>query len=199
MSTTLNLTGPWLGHYRQHDRRHAIAADLVQAGERLTGSMRDHDTDHEYSLFQIAAEAGLAPGADEQMFAQLRALFPDDPSAPIRYRSHLPPESVLEGRVNGSTVYFLKTYQGTSFGGFRIGDKMVGTDSTNHTVHYQGQLSPDGTEIEGTWWIDPNPKHGTARMEGIFSLRRQEHPGLPAEPAPPQSVPDMRPWWKFWR
>src|SRR5262245_32578580 len=101
MSSSSNLTGRWVGHYRQFDRPYGIAVDLVQTEGRLTGSMRDHDTYRESSVFQVAAEAGLPPGADEQIIVALRELVPGAPSAPIRYLTHLPPESVLEGRVEG--------------------------------------------------------------------------------------------------
>jgi hypothetical protein len=198
MSTSLNLTGRWLGHYQQHHRVHPIAAEFVHAGERLTGSMRDQETQSEYSVFQVAAEAGLPPGADEQIVAALREMVPDAPSGPIRYVSHLPPESALEGRVNGNDVYFLKTYQGASFGGYRVGDKLVGQKKAGHSVHYRGQLRPDATEIEGVWWIEADPDGGTRRTEGLFTLRRQEGSGSPAEQAPSESVPGRHPWWRFW-
>jgi hypothetical protein len=45
---------------------------------------------------EVAAEAGLAPGADEQIEANLRKQFANAPTAPIRYVTHLPPESVLD-------------------------------------------------------------------------------------------------------
>jgi hypothetical protein len=185
MSRDMNLTGRWVGEYLQHDRPHPIAAELVQAGEHLTGSMWDGITDGAYSIFEVASQAGLPPGADEQIVARLRTMFPDAPAAPIRYVTHLPPESALEGRVEGSTVYFLKTYQGIHFGGYKIGDVLVGFQSAVHAVSYRGQLSPDGGEIEGRWWIDPapGPSH---RTEGHFTLRRQEGTGPPpAGNAPP--------------
>jgi hypothetical protein len=170
MSKT-SLTGQWTGHYVQRDRRHAIAARLVQANECLTGSMCDEDTDSERSVFEVACEAGLPPGADEQIIARLRELFPDAPATPIRYVTHLPKDSILEGWVRGRNVYFKKTYQGTHFGGYKVGDKVVGDENPGHAVHYQGQVSVDGSGIEGKWWIDPV---GAAhRTEGTFALRRQ--------------------------
>lgn len=45
----------------------------------------------------------------------------------------------LEGRVAGSSVTFLKTYDGTG--------------GQTHSVSYEGTLGPDGSEIEGTWRI----------------------------------------------
>lgn len=45
----------------------------------------------------------------------------------------------LAGQVGGATVTFTKTYDGT--GGWR------------HAVSYEGRLSGDRTEVEGTWRV----------------------------------------------
>src|SRR5258708_5186023 len=42
-----SLDGTWVGEYFQHDRPHAITAELVQSGEVLTGSMSDGEPDQE--------------------------------------------------------------------------------------------------------------------------------------------------------
>jgi hypothetical protein len=159
--------------------------------------MRDGHPDRECSAFEAACEAGLPPGADEQIEAQLRAMVPDAPAGPIRYVSHLPRASVLEGRRRGPTVRFLKTYQGTSFGGYKVGDKLVGVQKDGHAVHYEGQLSPDGLVLEGRWSIDPDPTFGTPRAEGLFTLRRLEE-GEPASEAHAAEEGGKRSWWKFW-
>jgi hypothetical protein len=172
MSSPFNLTGRWVGHYAQHGREHPITADFTQDGERLSGSMRDGHTEGEYSLFDVAAEAGLPPGTDEQIEVKLRELVPGAPASPIRYISRLPPESILEGRFDGRTVSFLKTYQGTSFGGYKVGEQLLGVPKAGHSVHYEGRLSPDGLVIEGWWWIDGDAEQGTRRTEGSFVLRR---------------------------
>jgi hypothetical protein len=177
MSAVVNLTGRWVGHYVQHDRPHPIAADLVQAGHHLSGRMHDEETDSERSVYDVASEAGLPPGADEQIVARLREAVPDE-SGPIRYVTHLPPESVLEGRVDGETVSFLKRYQGVHFGGFKVGEQMIGSETSSHAVHYAGRLVPGGDRIEGTWWISGDPQQRTRRTEGLFELRR-----LPQESA----------------
>jgi hypothetical protein len=119
MSSPLKLTGRWLGHYLQRGQKYPITADLVQAGQRLSGSMHDGHPDRECSLFEAACEDGLAPGADEQIEARLRAMVPDAPAGPVRRVSHLPAASVLEGVRRGQAVSFLKTYQGASFGGYK--------------------------------------------------------------------------------
>jgi hypothetical protein len=172
MLSDTNLTGRWVGEYFQHDRSNPITADLVHQGEQLTGSMRDDTTASAYSVFEFASQAGLPPGADEQIVERLRKMFPDAPETPIKYVSQLPPESTLEGWVRDSTVYFLKSYQGDHIGGFEIGDRLVGHRIVGHAVHYRGKLSPDGREIEGRWWIDPGPESGVRRTEGSFLLRR---------------------------
>jgi hypothetical protein len=102
MPSNMNLTGRWDGDYYQHDRPHPILAELVQAGEQLTGSMRDGETDTASSVFDVAFEAGLPPGADEQIVARIREAFPDAPATPIRYVTHLPPESDLVGWVRAA-------------------------------------------------------------------------------------------------
>jgi hypothetical protein len=149
-------------------------ADLAQAGGRLTGSMTDGETDIEQSVTEVALEANLPPGGDEQIVDRLRRLFPDAPATPIRYVAHLPSDSELQGWVKGAEVYFLKTYLGTHYGGYRIGDKLVGFQHAGHIVHYHGRVSSDGEEIEGKWSIDADPGRGSARAEGSFTLKR--HP-----------------------
>ncbi len=171
---TNNITGLWAGNYFQHGRPQPIVADLVQTGEGLTGSMRDGVTDKEYSVTEVAIKAGLPPGGDEQIVDRLRRMFPNAPATEIRYVTHLPPDSVLQGRVNGMEVYFKKTYEGTTYGGYQIGDKLVGHQNADHVVHYGGRVSSDGQEIEGKWWIGDTLGHGPARAEGTFTLRRQE-------------------------
>ena len=74
----------------------------------------------------------------------------------------------------GRAVIILKMYQGTSYGGYRVGDRMVGTQNADHRVHYEGQLSPDGLVIEGRWLIDANPAAGTPETGDRFHLRRSE-------------------------
>jgi hypothetical protein len=170
----MNITGEWAGNYYQHGRPRPIVADLVQAGERLTGSMRDGVTDEEHSVTELALEAGLPPGGDEQIVDRLRKMFPDAPATEVRYVTHLPPESALRGWVKVPEVYFEKTYEGTHFGGYQIGDKIVGYEKESHVVNYGGRVSADGQEIEGKWWIEDTPGDGTRRAEGSFTLRRRE-------------------------
>jgi hypothetical protein len=173
MPHPLNITGTWVGHYVQRDHPHGISANLVQTGNTIHGSMRDRDNENECSLYEATASAGLPPGADEQIAARLRELVPDEPRGPIRYVSYLPPDSILEGSVKGREVYFLKRYQGAHFGGYRVGDKRVGTEIPEHQVHYLGYADAERMTIEGTWWIDPRPEIGGRRTEGTFVLRRQ--------------------------
>jgi hypothetical protein len=166
------MTGRWAGDYWQNGRPHPIRAELVQRGEHLTGTMQDVEPDRDQSVFDVAAEAGLQPGADEQIEAGLRAMFPDETDGPIRFVSHLPPASALEGTVKGSRVDLLKTYKGVHFGGYKIGNRLVGRTVESHSVHYNGRLSEDGLEFEGRWWIDPSPELGPLRVEGSFLLKR---------------------------
>jgi hypothetical protein len=188
MTREPNVTGRWVGNYFQHGRPQSIVADLVQAHQRLTGSMRDRETDFEYSITEWANEAGLPPGGDEQIVDRLRLMFPDAPATPIRYVMHLPPDSELEGWVKGPEVSFLKFYMGDQYGGYLIGDSVVGFQHAAHVVHYTGRLSTDGEAIEGRWWIDPTPGRGARRTEGSFTLRRQEGADCSSEAITPHSA-----------
>jgi hypothetical protein len=47
--------------------------------------------------------------------------------------------AMIEGRRSGSSVAFVKTYDGTG--------------GRKHSVDYEGRLNGDGTEIEGRWRI----------------------------------------------
>jgi hypothetical protein len=172
--SVLNLSGRWAGHYFQGGKEYPITADILDEGGRLSGFMYDGQPDRDYSLFQAAAEAGLPPGADEQIEARLREMVPDTSGAPIRYVSHLPTNSTLRGRRTGQAVAFVKSYQGTSFSGYQVGDRLVGARVEGHEVHYEGQHSPDGMALEGRWRIDPNPASGSPGAEGLFRLRRAE-------------------------
>ena len=136
--------------------------------------MKDGVTDNEYSVTEVVLEAKLPPGGDEQIVDRLRRMFPDAPATEVRYVTHLPPDSVLEGSVTGFEVYFKKTYEGTHYGGYKIGDKLVGYQNDSHVVHYGGRVSGDGQEIAGKWWIEDTISHGPRLAEGSFTLRRQE-------------------------
>lgn len=172
MATAVLLTGRWSGHYQQHGQSHPIQAQLHQEGGHLSGTMQDGETGTERSVFEAAIEAGLPPGADEEIEARLHELHPEVPtSAPVRALTVLPTDSVLEGMVREQRVYFLKTYQGEHFAGFRVGDQRVGRTITRHEVHYQGEINSEGTVLRGSWWIEPRSQ-GERRAEGSFELRR---------------------------
>jgi hypothetical protein len=172
MSTAVLLTGRWSGHYQQHSLSHPIHAQLQQEEGHLIGTMQDGETGTERSVFEVAMEAGLPPGADEEIVARLRELHPNLPTtAPIRALTVLPIHSVLEGTVEDRKVYFLKTYQGEHFSGFRVGNRRVGRTIAKHEVHYQGEVNSEGTIIRGNWWIEPR-EQGERRAEGSFELRR---------------------------
>ena len=174
MTPQAKITGRWVGEYQQSGRSAPIEADLaVDDAGRLTGTMHDHEPDQDLSVFEATAAAGLPPGSDEQIEARLRELLPREISGPIRFVTHLPTDSVLDGQVEGSTVAFVKTYRGQSYSGYKVGDAIVGGHSENHCVQYRGRLGPDGATLEGRWWIDADPERLIARAEGSFSLHRQ--------------------------
>src|SRR5947209_7665267 len=138
------LTGRWTGYYVQRDRRRDLNADFTQAGAALRGTMQDLQTQFELSIFEMAVENGLEPGADEKIVSRIRRQFPELPAEPIRAAMSLPSRSALQGSIRGRTVYFLKTYLGEAFSGYRIGRHKVGVNMAGHSVHYKGALSRDG-------------------------------------------------------
>jgi hypothetical protein len=167
------LTGRWTGYYVQKDQHRAIAAELVQRNDRLEGAMHDLQTRFEMSVYEMAAECGLPPGADEQIVAKLRQEHADQARGPIRALMTLPDESTVQGNVRGQSVYFRKTYTGEAFSGYSVGSKEVGVRVMGHCVHYRGTLSDDGQSLEGTWWIEADLKKNLRRCEGPFLLRRE--------------------------
>ncbi len=196
--SSLILTARWTGHYLQRGKEFPITADILEASERLSGFMYDGQPDRAYSVSEAIAEAGRSTETEEEIEAKLREMVPDAPDGPIRYVSHLPPNSTLQGRRTGQTVYLLKSYQGTSFGGYQVGDQLVGIQKGGHQVHYEGQLSPDGLILEGRWWIDPDPALGTPGSEGLFHLHRLEAGESLSAKAVPSEGEKKRPWWRFW-
>ena len=71
----------------------------------------------------------------------------------------------LQGRRTGRSVTFLKIYHGN----FRRYD----------TVHYAGEVSADGTEIEGRWTI-PGNSSGTFLMIRTVGLATPAYDEVPA-------------------
>lgn len=171
MSRTHDVSGNWSGVYYQHGTPHPIEAELEQTANRVAGTMRDGHTERELSIFDLASESGLPPGADEQIVARLHEMFPDRPEAPIRYISRLPSHSRLTGEVKDNVISFIKTYEGEHLGGFRMGDTILGFEKTQHEVHYQGRIDLDGLTIEGNWWIEADESRKRVG-EGSFALSR---------------------------
>lgn len=168
-----SVTGRWRGYYVQRDEQHVIVAELVQEGTVLRGLMTDRNIGREESVFEMAARSGWPPCEEERIMRWLREQIPDQAHAPIRSVSRLPPRSSLAGKVEGSEVYFLKTMLGECFFGYRVGNKEIGATIKRHSIHYQGRLSADGTNLEGRWWVDPRKELNSQRTEGDFLLRRQ--------------------------
>jgi hypothetical protein len=166
-----DLSGDWEGCYLQSGAARKIAAVIVQTGERITGTMRDWETEFERSLFDAALEAGLPPGADEQIDAQLRRLHPTAGKTPIRSKSRLPSDSTIEGTVRGRFVAFTKTYQGQHFSGYQIGSQEVGWTAEDQAVRYSGRIEADRNRIEGVWTIS-DPDSPRKALQGPFWLER---------------------------
>jgi hypothetical protein len=170
----INITGRWIGSYRQHERDNPITAIFAQVDGNLQGKMTDGITKVDQSVFDAAFEAGLPPGADEQIVVLLRKEFPDAPRTPIRAQSNIPEFSTLEGEIRGRDVRFLKEYIGDHFNGWLVGDKLIGTTIADHSVQYAGTLSEDGKSIEGRWTVSTSRKRDSATVSGSFILRRED-------------------------
>ena len=93
MSSPSNLTGRWIGHYREMGQEHPITAELVETGKRLSGSMRDGHPNSEHSVFEAALGAGLPPGADEQIEAQLRYALQHGWAISVEYTDDIHPRN----------------------------------------------------------------------------------------------------------
>jgi hypothetical protein len=160
--------------------------------------MYDGEPDRSYSAAEAALAAGMSSADAEQLEANLREMVPNAPTDPIQFVSKLPRNSMLRGQRSGSSIYFLKCYQGVSFSGYQVGDHLVGVRNADHQVHYEGELSSDGLVLDGRWWIDPNPTDGTPLTEGEFHLQRSNDSasGLPNTLA--EAPRNRRPWWRFW-
>jgi hypothetical protein len=174
MTEPINITGCWSGTYSQHDRDHPITAIFAQVDSHLQGKMTDSATNIDKSLFEFAFEAGLPPGADEQIFIQVREKYPDAPSGPIRAATRLPEFSTLEGSVEGREVRFVKQYIGEQFAGWRIGERLFGETRASQPIQYTGTLSENGNSIDGRWSIAASAKKQTVSAGGIFHLQRQD-------------------------
>ena len=68
----------------------------------------------------------------------------------------VPANAMVEGTHDGNHVTFVKTYDGTS--------------GHSHSLMYDGQLSSDATEIEGTW-------RTTSGFSGTFLMIRNRGSG----------------------
>lgn len=174
MSPPPDLSGHWQGFYTRHDHPRPMTAEFDQDGDRLTGTMNDDCTLFDASVSDLVMEEALPPGTDEQIVERLRSMVPELPEGPVHAEVMLPHNSVVDGEVQGHTVRFLKTYQGTYFTGYRVGDLRIGMTSESHEVQYRGSVSLDGTEIEGRWYLEQVSIPGLSRRaEGGFWLRKR--------------------------
>jgi hypothetical protein len=169
--TPSDLSGDWEGYYKQSGASRRIAATLLQTEDRITGTMRDLETEFDRSLFDAALEAGLPPGADERLDQQLRQMCPGGGKGPIRSKSRLPSDSELEGTVQGDFVTFVKTYKGQHFLGFQVGSEEIGWTIGNHAVEYKGRIEEQGKRIAGVWTIYQS-RASRGVSQGPFVLER---------------------------
>jgi hypothetical protein len=173
MTVSNDLSGRWVGFYTQRGHERPMSAEWSQDGARLVGRMNDAETTFEASVSEVAMEAGLPPGADESIVAQVRSMAPTLSVLPVRAELIIPAESEVDGEVSGGAVRFCKRYRGPFFAGYRLGDAMrVGVTGQDQEVYFGGRLSPDGQRIEGRWRLPPAARNPLLRGEGEFVLRR---------------------------
>ena len=168
------LSGHWHGFYVQSQKQHRIEATITQDGKHIYGQMIDVDNVSDEPLYDALANAGCAPGTDEEVAEQVRELIPEAGDEPITSHTVLPEQSTIEGSVSGHFVRFRKHYQGQSLHAYRVGDKGIGEVLDGHTVEYNGQISSDRSTIVGRWTIYGS---GTSRgyQDGGFELKRVEN------------------------
>jgi hypothetical protein len=173
MTVSPDLSGRWVGFYTQRGHEWPMSAEWSQDGDRLVGTMNDAETAFEASVAEVALDAGLAPGADESIVAQVRAMAPTVEVLPVRAELIIPAESEVKGEVAGGAVRFRKRYRGPFFAGYRLGDVLrVGITGQDQEVDFGGRLSPDGDRIEGRWRLPAAARNPLLRGEGEFVLRR---------------------------
>jgi hypothetical protein len=172
MTEPIDITGRWSGYYCQHGREHPISAIFAQVDAHVQGKMTDSVTSVDKSIFEYAFDAGLPPGADEQIYVQLRKEHPGALRSPIQANWRLPEFSTLEGEITGRQVRFVKRYIGESFAGWRIGEKLVGETVTDRADEYAGMIEADGNSIEGHWSAPSKAKKQMPAVGGRFQLHR---------------------------
>lgn len=200
MAAIFDVTGKWEGFYLQNDRKAPISAEFVQSAERIAGWMADGEPEYDMSLSQAAATAGLPPGEDELIERNLRNSFPEFGTEPIRWVVKLPESSIVQGRIAGERIEFLKKYRGKHSAGYQAGRHFVLCFETEaHAVNYSGRISGDGGLVDGNWWINADPERNLRRAEGLFTLHRigRGNAERTAE-AVVVSTAERKPWWKFW-
>jgi hypothetical protein len=137
--TTFDLSGAWKGHYVQNGKEHAISMRVVHKGHSLMGAMHDEET-------MWISEDELATDQEG---------LDAPPPRPVEVLTVLPPESTLEGDVDGRRVSFCKRYSGTHSFTLLLGDASVSAELEGHRVFYDGELDDSGCVLRGEWSIPP--------------------------------------------
>src|SRR5262245_22274254 len=150
MPTSLDLTGRWVGCYRQFGREFPISADLSQTGELVTGLMTDGEATSEFSFADGLSHTRLPWYTVWLARLIVGARWPFRRRAgPLRLFWRLPRTAAVEGRVQGHRVTFCKSYQGDTKSGWRWGDQERISDVPDHRVMYEGSIADSGDNIEG--------------------------------------------------
>jgi hypothetical protein len=179
------LDGTWAGYYEQltslrtgepdavDDHLFPITAHFKVSGGRLQGEMEDGVPETVILYREVVRLAADTLSA----VVKRQAEWVLDRHPDIKLRNILPAKSDLAGAIVGETVTFTKRYRGMHriawiIDGVETGQRFV----SNHRVHYEGTISPDGQTIEGRWRIYHRTLFGLLRKvatEGRFLLHRQ--------------------------
>lgn len=178
MNWLLNLlakgpaSGAWCGHYEQHGRTFPIEATLKHRGNKLSGNMLDTDGHHRQSLREMLEQSSVPEDEIEQFIDEIRLRFPELPHGEIEFRSYLPENSIIAGKLENYEVSFTKRYEGYHKIEYVLNDLALEDSVQCDTVQYTGVISPDFASIAGHWSIAPANEYET-ETTGTFQLNRQ--------------------------
>lgn len=170
----MNFNGEWLGFYvdpRLGQVEFPIRANLTESKGRVRGNMADEMPRQEQTIDDILML--LEPENPHRAnWEWMNETYPN-----ARVITILPKDSKVEGSVLGMSIRFTKTYQGGPQVSIWEGvdPQPLREEHRLHPIEYEGQLSSDGSVIEGRWQIKRRQFFGlwlTTLASGTFRLTR---------------------------
>lgn len=166
------LSGKWLGHYVQHNRKFPIEATLDQRGDRIYGTMIDLSPSESRPLTQLLQDNGMSDADIEDFINEIRSQLPGNPTGEIEYRTRLPERSVIEGKIDGSELSFIKRYQGFAYSEYLADGVSMPQSTPCDLVCYTGNITAGYGNIYGEWRITPSFDFEGC-VSGSFELNRK--------------------------